>query len=142
MILKKFSFLICLVAILILTGCGKSGNQVTCTMSQDQSGMSMKQTVKMSFKDSNVDSASISMDVKLDDAYKSYKSILISSVKSEFSSLEEQYNVKINVKETSNGFNVNLTLNKDAMVSMFGSDLSGTKDQAVKYFESEGYTCK
>lgn len=142
MILKKFSFLICLVAIFVLTGCGKSGNQVVCTMNQDSSGMSMKQTVKMNFKDNNVDSASISMDVKLDDTYKSYKSILISSVKSEFSSLEQQYNVKINVKETSNGFNVNLTLQKDAMVSMFGSDLSGTKEEAIKYFESEGYTCK
>ncbi len=141
MILKKFSFVACLVAIFALTGCGK-GNQVVCTMSQDASGMSMKQTVKLDIKSDKVEAASVDMDVTLDDAYKSYKSMLISSVKSEFASLESEFNTKINVKETSNGFKVSFKLTKAALESEFGSEATGTKAEAIKSFEAAGYTCK
>ena len=141
MIVKKFSIVVCLLAIFALTGCGKS-NQVVCKMSANESGMNMDQVVKLDIKSDKVESASIEMKIKLDASLKSYKSILLSNVKSQFSTLEEQYNAKVNVKETSDGFTINVKLSKDALESEYGSGVIKTKAEAITYFENEGYTCK
>ena len=53
--MKKYLFLLAAV-LFLLVGCGKS-NQVVCTGTQTESGISMKMTIKADIKDNKVSKA-------------------------------------------------------------------------------------
>lgn len=142
--MKKFSFAICLVAIMILTGCGKKGSDtVVCTMSEETSGIEMKQEITLSFKSDKFDSAAFVMTAVIPDEYKSYKSVFVSSIESQFDSFEETYGTKINVKETSDGVKVDFKMDKSSFDKMYGSSTaSSSKKETVDSMKEAGYTCK
>ena len=143
--MKRFSFIMCLVAILALTGCGKSSSsdQVVCTMTEETSGIEMKQEITVSFKSDKLDSAAFVMTAVLPDEYKSYKSLFISTLESQFESYEDTYGVKVNVDETSDGVKVDFKMDKSSFDEIYGSTTKATsKKDTIAELEDAGYTCK
>lgn len=128
--------------ILTLTGCGKGGDQVVCTMKADESGMSITQKMTLSFKNDNVNSVDMEIDVKLADEYKSLKDLLVSSMKSQFESWDSEYGIKLNFKDTSDGLKISGSFNSESFAKLNASGEKTSKSDAVKSLEEQGYTCK
>ena len=84
--MKKFVLCLSLCGVLLLTGCGQK--TLKCTMSQEQSGMTMKQEAKVDFKGNKASAISIVVTTDLSDEMKSYGDTLVSLLKTQ---LTEQY---------------------------------------------------
>ena len=60
--------------ILFSTGCKKE-RVLECTKNEEQSGIQMNETVKITFKGNNVENVNSSVDAVLGDTYKNYKNL-------------------------------------------------------------------
>ena len=64
--LKLFGILA--VSLLFITGCGNSERTLTCSMSEEDDGLSMEQTVDLTFNDDKVTNVKMSIDTKVTDS--------------------------------------------------------------------------
>ena len=135
------------IALGLTVGCGSKSKTLECTKSEDQSGVSLKQTVKANFKGNNVEKMTIDMDAKLPEAYKSYKSTYIKAFESSFASYKKLKGVTVKVSETSDGVNIKLTadlkkMDDDAKDKLDIVDTKASYNKSIKELEGEGYKCK
>lgn len=132
-----------LIAIFLVTGCGGGSQVVKCTMSQDSTGAKMSSSVNVGIKNSKFDYIKMEIDVVVDDAYKAYKDMLVSSLESQFEGFESQYGAKVSIKDTEDGAKVTISMNSDEAEKFYGKDSEKlTKKKVIDEFESQGYTCK
>ena len=134
--------------LVLVSGCGSSGSKVlTCTMSENQSGMKMTNTAKITFNSKEATKINLNIDVNLDDSMKSYASMIASSVESQFSELKDQKGVT--VKSNTKGSKVTLTIDADltkmsdkAKEALNLDGATGTYKEAKKDLEKAGFKCK
>jgi hypothetical protein len=145
--MKKSLILLAMVVMIgFATGCQKE-KVLDCSMSQDSTGMKMSQNIKAVFKGNNVKSITLSMDVELEDTYKSYSDTIISGVETQFEDYKDMKGVTFETKKTDDGINVKLEANIDKMDddSKEALDIVDTKadyDKSKTELEDDGYTCK
>lgn len=127
--------LLLVVALFMVSGCGKE-QTLNCTMDIDSMGVTMKYGIDIDFKGSSVDDMNVSVEVEYPEGItEEQKTLMTSTIKTQ---LESQ---GLEGKETENG--MKLTAGKDSPY-FSGLDYSGKLeyDDAKKYFEAAGYTCK
>ena len=136
-----------IIALGLTVGCGNKGKVLECTKSEDQSGITLKSTIKANFKGNNVEDMVVDMDAVLPEKYASYKSMYIKAFKSEFSKYEDLKGVDVKISETDDGVKIKLTadlnkMDKDAKDKLDIVNTKANYDKSVKELETEGYTCK
>ncbi len=137
-VLMSGTLLVCMV---MLSGCGSK--TLTCTDEVTSDGMGTTTTkVELTFKKDKISKAKTSATMVVEDAYKSYISFMKSSLES---TLENQngvtYKVTVNDNKLDAVAEYNISkLDSDTTIS--GANQSLSYDDAKKYFEDSGYTCK
>lgn len=144
---KKFMLCVPVLALGLLTsGCGNT-KVLECTMSEDNDGMEMSQVVKATYKKDALSKADMTMKITVDEEYSEYMDLFESSLTSEFHELEGQKGVTMNIETKDNTLIFSLVADLNSMSDEAKEELDmeedvGTYDEAKKYFEEEGYTCK
>ena len=144
---KKIMLCLPVLALGLLTsGCG-SEKVLECTMSENSDGMEMSQVVKATYKKDALSKVDMTMEITVDDEYAEYMDLFESSLTSEFTALEDQKGVTMNTETKDNTLTFSLVADLDEMDDEAKEDLdmednAGTYEEAKKYFEDEGYTCK
>ena len=140
------------VAVLFLTGCGNNEKTLTCTNTEEQSGISMEQEVTMTFKEDKISYVKMSVNSKA-------TSSLIESNWDMFASMmDEQFEERNEdgIKVTTNNdtdnhaykveLEVDLTKTNEDALSEYGldgiTDERSTYEQTKKDAEEDGFTCK
>ena len=129
---------------LVLTGCGSSGEKLTCTVEQkdEASGQTMKAEIIAKLKEDKIDSVSAEMTFDSEDAANQYYSIL---------QLAEAFMEEGKSLDLSKSGKTIKIGNMMDMLSSEGNEEEGeaafdvskaTKDEFKKYVEAQGYTCK
>lgn len=143
---KTLVLLATVVMIGLSTGCKKE-KVLDCSMTQEQSGIEMKQNLKATFKGNEVTDVTVVMDAVLGEKFVSYKSMFVSSLESSFSKYEDLKGVEI--KTTDNDDTVTVTLkaditkmDKESKEALDVVDTKGDYEATKKALEKEGYTCK
>lgn len=145
--MKKYLNIVFLFTILVsLTGCAKE-KQLECSKVDTKEGMTMNQTINVTFKNSNVSNLKLNIDVQMDEKYQNYIDIMVENVESSFKKYNDKKGVKINNTKKENGFMFSFEgdlkeMDKDTKESL---DMINTKlkySDAKKELENDGYTCK
>lgn len=145
--MKRNSFLF-LAAIMILfsTGCKKE-RVLECTRNEEQSGIQMNETVKITFKGNNVENVNSSVDAVLGDTYKNYKNLFITTIESQFKNYKDLKGVDIKVSDTDDTVTatLNADLNKmddDAKNKFNIVDTKANYEKTKESLEKQNYSCK
>ncbi len=145
--MKRNSFLF-LAAIMILfsTGCKKE-RVLECTKNEEQSGIQMNETVKITFKGNNVENVNSSVDAVLGDTYKNYKNLFITTIESQFKNYKDLKGVDIKVSDTDDTVTatLNADLNKmddDAKNKFNIVDTKANYEKTKESLEKQNYSCK
>lgn len=133
--------------LVLVSGCGAKGKVLTCTMTNEETGMKSDQTMKVSFKDNKASKVNMTMKMTLDDEYASYLSSVKSMMDSEFEEFTSKTGVKYDSKADKNTININLELDVTKLSESDLKDMNfdnslGTYDEVKKSLEESGYTCK
>ena len=143
---KTLILLSAVVMIGLSTGCKKE-KLLDCSMTQEQSGIEMKQNLKATFKGNNVEDVTVTVDAVLGETYKSYKSLFISTLESSYKKYQDLKGVEINT--TDNDDTVTVTLKADlnemddeSKEALDIVDTTGNYEKTKESLEKEGYTCK
>ncbi len=145
--MKKLMFLSFLVLTLsIVSGCGRE-KILTCTKSEDSVGMTMNQNIITTFKGNKLTKINMSIDVIVDDQYKSQIETIESSLKSQFSNYENQKGITFKTSSKDKTVNLNIIADLKNIDSKTKEKLemaeAGEKYKNVKAdFENDGYKCK
>ena len=140
------------VSVLLITGCGNSEKTLTCTSSEEDSGLKMSQEVTMTFKDDKISNVKMSIDNEAtDDTIIDNWDMFVSMLETQFEKTDED-GVKLSTdNDTANHiYNVSLEvdLEKASDDSLSKYDLDGIADENATYedtkkeLEDSGYTCK
>lgn len=160
--MKKFVIMLLMISIFTLTGCGNSvtsdgmsiekrnfdevtnvkqkasdTDDVVCSMTQEDTNVTMNQKITLSFKSNTLKSAKIVIDAVLDDQLLDYIDTFMDSLESQFADFEYGDDLKIN--KTSTGARVSYTMDEDDFEDQYGS--ASTKSAIIKELESDGYLC-
>ena len=148
--LKLFGILA--VSVLFITGCGNSEKTLTCTMSEEDDGLSMEQTVDLSFSDDKVTNIKMSIDTKVTDStYQDNWDMFASIMESQY---EETNANGIKVTKENDRDNYTYTITVDANLEEASKDnlsdygLDAFTEEGITYEETKqeaedaGYTCK
>ncbi len=135
-----------ILALLFTTGCGNT-KELSCTMSDESTGMEMTQDVKVTFKNDVAKKLDMTMKITIDDELKEYASEIEDNFKSSYSSVEGKEGVTIKSSTKDNVVSFNLVADIDKMDDEAKEelDLAGeteTYNELRKSLEDEGYTCK
>lgn len=130
--------------VLVLTGCGTE--TLTCTMSQDESGMKMNQKAVVTFEDNEVTKMKMDVEVEVDEAYANYISMMESMLESQFTQFSDN-GAKVDVSSDDSKINVSIDMDVKKMTdeqkeNLDMEDVYGSKDATKKALEEQGYTCK
>lgn len=130
--------------VLVLTGCGTE--TLTCTMSQDESGMKMNQKAVVTFEDNEVTKMKMDVEVEVDEAYANYISMMESMLESQFTQFSDN-GAKVDVSSSDSKINVSIDMDVKKMTdeqkeNLDMEDVYGSKDATKKALEEQGYTCK
>lgn len=132
------------VMLLSLTGCG--GKTLTCTNTQEQTGMTMQAEVKVSFRNDTASDLNMTVKTDIDDDYADRTSQFAKLLEEQYSSYEDS-GFDVDVKSTNN--TVTLTLGADFAhmtdeeKENLGFDSSDNSYDAVKdSLEDSGFTCR
>ena len=148
--LKLFGILA--VSVLFITGCGNSEKTLTCTMSEEDDGLSMEQTVDLSFSDDKVTNVKMSIDTKITDStYQENWDMFVSMMESQYE--ESSANgIKVTTENDSDYYTYTITV--DANLEEASEDdlsnygLDAFTEEGITYEETKqeaedaGYTCK
>lgn len=162
MFLKKISIIFLLIAVFVLSGCGKTvttdgmniekrefgkiteakpkdtGNEtITCSAVQEEEMVTMNQDIKLYFKSNVLTSADIIIDAVLDSDYLDYIDSFVSSLKTQFNNF--QYGKNVEIKKTSRGAKVTYTMDESNFQQQYGS--ASTKSAIINEVEAAGYDC-
>lgn len=139
-------------SLLFITGCGNSEKTLTCTNSEEDSGIKMNQEVTMTFKDDKVTYVKMSIDNEATDAtIIDNWDMFVSMLEGQFEeSNEEGISLKTNNDKNNHIFNVSLEvdLTKASDNALEEYDLDGITDENATYedtkkeAEDSGFTCK
>ena len=148
--LKLFGILA--VSVLFITGCGNSERTLTCTNSEEDSGLKMSQEVTMTFKDDKINYVKLSIDSEAtDDTIIDNWDVFANMMGSQFEeSNEDGVNLSTNNDADNHIFNVSLEIdlekaNEDAL-SEYGlddiTDGNASYEDIKENAEADGFTCK
>ena len=140
------------VSVLFITGCGNSERTLTCTNSEEDSGLKMSQEVTMTFKDDKINYVKLSIDNEAtDDTIIDNWDVFASMMGSQFEeSNEDGVNLSTNNDADNHIFNVSLEIdlekaNEDAL-SEYGlddiTDGNASYEDIKENAEADGFTCK
>ena len=134
-----------LLTISMLTGCG--AETLKCTKSDDNEMMKMEQKIIATFKKDKAKTVEAIFTIEADKSYENYMDELKSSIEEEMDEYEKTYDVdtKIDVDGTTLTYQMKADSDKmsEEARSLFGFDTEkGSKEDAQKQLEDEGYTCK
>lgn len=139
-----------LVAMVLLTGCGTK--TLTCTKTEEDSGLSMKEEVTMKFKNNKVNYVKMSIDsTATDDDIKDNWGLFVSFLGSAYEEKDED-GIKISVKNDEENYaykvSIEVDLEKAGEKALAEYDLDGIADSnskledVKKEAEEDGFTCK
>ena len=140
------------VSVLFITGCGNSERTLTCTNSEEDSGLKMSQEVTMTFKDDKINYVKLSIDSEAtNDTIIDNWDVFASMMGSQFEeSNEDGVNLSTNNDVDNHIFNVSLEIdlekaNEDAL-SEYGlddiTDGNASYEDIKENAEADGVTCK
>ena len=139
------------VSVLFMTGCGGE-KTLTCTNSEESSGIKMNQEVTMTFKDDKVTYVKMSIDNEAtDDTIIDNWDMFVSMLDSQFEETEKDgVRLKTNNNADKHIYNVSLEINvekaSDDALSEYGldgiADEKATYEDTKKEAEADGFTCK
>ncbi len=140
------------VSVLFITGCGNSERTLTCTNSEEDSGLKMSQEVTMTFKDDKINYVKLSIDSEAtNDTIIDNWDVFASMMGSQFEeSNEDGVNLSTNNDVDNHIFNVSLEIdlekaNEDAL-SEYGlddiTDGNASYEDIKENAEADGFTCK
>lgn len=127
---------------LVLTGCG--GKTLTCTMSEKENGMEMKQKVALTFKDDKNVKGKMEVSIKIGDEGKEYLDLMKGMLDAAFEEYEEA-GLKVDSKSKKNSLTISVKYDVDKLTDELKKDLDysdTTYEETKKQLEDEGYTCK
>ncbi len=145
--MKKSLFLVVSVVMIgLLTGCGKE-KVLECDLKETQNGMQMSQNLKATFKGNEVKDITMKMDVVLEEKYKSYSDMFVSSIDSQFTKYKNKKGLTYKTEKSDDGVVVNIYADLDKMSKEDKEELdlvdtTGSYDKTKEELEKEGYTCK
>ena len=139
------------VSILFITGCGGE-KTLTCTNSEEDSGIKMNQEVTMTFKDDKVSYVKMSIDNEAtDDTIIDNWDMFASMLDSQFEETDKD-GVKLSTDNNADKhiYNVSLEIDvekaSDDALSEYGldgiADANATYEDTKKDAEADGFTCK
>lgn len=139
------------VSILFITGCGGE-KTLTCTNSEEDSGIKMNQKVTMTFKDDKVSYVKMSIDNEAtDDTIIDNWDMFASMLDSQFEETDKD-GVKLSTDNNADKhiYNVSLEIDvekaSDDALSEYGldgiADANATYEDTKKDAEADGFTCK
>ena len=138
-------------SLLLMTGCGGE-KTLTCTNSEENSGMKMDQEVTMTFKDDKVTYVKMSIDNEAtDDTIIDNWDMFVSMLDSQFEETEKDgVSLKTNNNKDKHTYNVSLEIDltkaSDDALSEYGldgiTDEKATYEDTKKEAEADGFTCK
>lgn len=135
--MKKLAVIIML---LLVTGCGKS--QINCVKEQKRDYITIEQNMIINFKYKKLENAIYNIDAVLVDEYKESNAQLTDILKEEFLSFEKDYGIKLNVQKNDKGAKISLDISKENFNKIYLKNNEETKkDNIIKLFEKNGYTC-
>ena len=139
------------VSILFITGCGGE-KTLTCTNSEEDSGIKMKQEITMTFKDDKVSYVKMSIDNEAtDDTIIDNWDMFVSMLDSQFEETDKDgVRLKTNNNADKHIYNVSLEINVEKAsgdaLSEYGldgiADANATYEDTKKDAEADGFTCK
>ena len=139
------------VSILFITGCGEE-KTLTCTNSEEDSGIKMKQEITMTFKDDKVSYVKMSIDNEAtDDTIIDNWDMFVSMLDSQFEETDKDgVRLKTNNNADKHIYNVSLEINLEKAsgdaLSEYGldgiADANATYEDTKKDAEADGFTCK
>lgn len=149
--MKKIKLLLfSLIAIVLLTGCGTK--TLTCTMTEEDSGLSMEQQIIAEFKNNEVQKLKISVDsIATNDLIKENWDIFAEALSSEFEPTEKE-GIKITTENNKEKYSYKVSMefdltkaNKEDLSEYDVDDIANEKsrlEDVKKAAEESGYTCK
>ncbi len=148
--LKLFSVLA--VSILFLTGCGNSNKTLTCTNSEESSGIKMDQEVTMTFDNDKVNYVKMTINSKAtSSAIENNWDMFASMMEEQFQDKKET-GVSLSTSNDSSKhefkveLEVDLTKAKASDLEEYGldsiTDANATYEETKKDAEDSGFTCK
>ncbi len=145
-------FAILTVSLLLITGCGNNEKTLTCTNSEESSGIKMNQEVTMTFKDDKVTYVKMSIDNEAtDDTIINNWDMFASMLDSQFEQTNKDgVSLKTNNNKDKHTYNVSLEidLTKASDDTLAEYDLDGIANETATYedtkksAEADGFTCK
>ena len=139
------------VSLLFITGC-EGEKTLTCTNSEEDSGIKMKQEITMTFKDDKVSYVKMSIDNEAtDDTIIDNWDMFVSMLDSQFEETDKDgVKLSTNNDSTNHIYNVSLEIDlekasEDALkeYNLDGiTDANATYEDTKKEAEDSGYTCK
>ena len=146
---KLFGILV--VSVLFITGCGGE-KTLTCTNSEEDSGIKMNQEITMTFKDDKVTYVKMSIDNEAtDDTIIDNWDMFASMLDSQFEETDKDgVSLKTNNNKDKHTYNVSLEIDvekaSDDALSEYGLDTFTeegiTYEETKQEAEDAGYTCK
>lgn len=141
---------IVVIGLFCLTGCGEK--TLTCTHSEEDSGLKMDQEIAMTFKDDTVTRVKMSISATAtDDDIKDYWGSFISMMESQYEEKNED-GVKLTLTNDEDNYKFNMTVDIDVTKASDDAlaeyDLDGIADTTATYedtkaeAEADGFTCK
>lgn len=149
--MKKLKlFALAIIALLVMTGCGEK--TLTCTNTEEASGLEMGQEVVMKFKNDKVNYVKMTIDAKAtSDTIKNNWDLFASTLKGQYSDTEKE-GVKLTTKNDEKNYSYKISLEVDlekaSEDALAEYDLDGIADKdssmedVKKAAEEDGFTCK
>ena len=132
---------------LFLTGCGSK--KLTCTISEEDSGMKMSGEVVFTFdgKGETIKKGNFNMNVQVEEKYAEYLDEMEEEFKEDYGDLKEVADVSINTKDNKISVNIKYNaakLNEDQKDELYFNGLYSDEnyENTKAEFEEDGYTCK
>lgn len=133
------------VSLALFTGC-KKNKVLECSMTESETGYSMKGTEKITFKGNSVEDYSATFTLELDDDYVAYKDMVVSAFEKQMDRYKNIDGVKLNTETTDTGVKVTMSADVQKMDDSGLKSLELSKkasyDATKKDRENSGYKCK
>lgn len=142
---KKMFLLVILMISLFVTGCDKK-QTLTCTKSEDTTGMNVKTTTTTNFVNDSIQTIQMKIDMKLDSSYEAYRDNIKKGLEDQYKSYKDEDGVTYQVTAEEDFIHFTLTIDNKKIsdstresLKLSGSEKYQTNKETL---EKEGYTCK